>query len=247
MNRSRSVCTAILFSLLLATCFAQPPAGMHAVNTSGMPLGEVGQTRLARAGAPSAVPYQPVRFNAPNGVQIALAAEGDFVQPQPVPLVVGMRIGRVYRFKVTGIPLAVGSEVFPTIELIDRVYPPAGRELEFPIEVTLTHDDLTLALDGKFVTKVVYVENPMTALPERVASGYDVPLNLPPGSDPLAMADTLGRPVAIVRIGGRQPSGSPSDYAAFLLGCPAWLEFARDPQGNTLFRERVAAAPTLIR
>lgn len=261
MNRSCSIVSirplgmsgagaAVLLLLLAVVCHAQPAgtgeggAGMHPLHTSGLPLGEVGQTQLARRDAPSRLFYQPVRFTAPEGVEIALAAEGDFAQPRRVPLVAGLRLGRVYRFRLTQIPLALGSEIFPTIELLDRVYPPQGRELDFPIEVVLTHDDIAIALAGRFVTKVIYVENPTTAIADRTTSPDGTVFDLPPGSDPLAMADTLGRPVAIVRLGGRQPSPHRDDYAHFLLGCPPWLEFARDEQGNTLFRERLAASPT---
>ena len=38
----------------------------------------------------------------------------------------GLLIGSVYRLRVTSIPLAEGLEVFPTIEVIDRLYAPLG-------------------------------------------------------------------------------------------------------------------------
>ncbi len=71
-----------------------------------------------------------------------------------------MLIGAVYRLRVTNIRLAEGIEVFPTIEVIDRLYPPPGQECRFAIPVELTEEDLKLAIDGKFVTRVIFLEDP---------------------------------------------------------------------------------------
>ena len=45
----------------------------------------------------------------------------------------GLLISPVYRFRVTNIPLHPGAEVFPTIEVVNRLYPPEGRAWEFPV------------------------------------------------------------------------------------------------------------------
>ena len=45
------------------------------------------------------------------------------------------------------------------------------------------------------------------------------------GDDPLRVADTLGRPVAILRMGGRVPTGEgPGD--PFFYGSPHWQDIA---------------------
>ncbi|NIP85789.1 MAG: hypothetical protein GTO03_09605, partial [Planctomycetales bacterium] len=62
-----------------------------------------------------------------------MAVRGGFEPPRDAPRTVGLLIGQVYRFQVTGIPLQEGREVFPSLEVIDRLYPPPGREAEFPI------------------------------------------------------------------------------------------------------------------
>ena len=89
--------------------------------------------------------------------------------------------------------------------MIDRLYPPPGQALRFPIPIELTLEDLELALDGRYVVRVIYLEDPRLALP--VAQPADEPLwmDAGPGNDPLRMADELGRPVAILRLGGRLP------------------------------------------
>ena len=66
---------------------------------------------------------------------------------------------------MTNIRMAEGVEVFPTIEIIDGIYAPPGQEGRFAIPVDITEDDLRLAADGKFVTRVIYLEDPQHALP----------------------------------------------------------------------------------
>ena len=86
---------------------------------------------------------------------------------QPAPRRVGLLIGSVYRFRVTNIPLpqAEGLEVYPTIEIIDRTYAPVDQQVRFAIPVEIVLQDIDLALQGKFVTRVIYVENPRTPCP----------------------------------------------------------------------------------
>jgi hypothetical protein len=110
-------------------------------------------------------------------------------------------------------------EIFPTVEIIDRTYPPAELALRFPIPIELTHEELELAAQGMFITRVVYVEDPNQALPIRRTNDEAQPwLETRPGEDPLVVADGLGRPVAIVRIGGRVPmadaASGPFNYGA---------------------------------
>ena len=115
-----------------------------------------------------------------------------------------MQIGYVYRLQVTSIPNNEGVDIYPTIELIDRLYPPPGLALRFPIPIELTQDELELAAGGAFVTRVIYVEDPQHALPvARHAKGEQPWTEAPAGEDPLVTADRNGRPVAILRIGSR--------------------------------------------
>jgi len=136
-----------------------------------------------------------------------------------------MLVGPVYRFRVMNIPFAPGIEVFPTVEIVDRLYPPPGQELRHPIPVELTADELQMAADGKFVTRVIYVENPRAAVPvaddEKHQSWFDVG----PGKSPLKVARNLGRPVAVLRLGGRLPDPGAGVDIGFLCGCPPLVHF----------------------
>jgi uncharacterized repeat protein (TIGR01451 family) len=174
--------------------------------------------------------FQPVEIKAPSGALISLAAAGQFDESGQGSRKVGLLIGSVYRLRVSGIRLAAGLEVFPTVEIIDRTYAPIGMELRFPIPIELNQDDLRLALEGKFVTRVIYLENPRDALPVRENPQEQEWFDVKPGQDPLAVADALGRPVAILRMGGRLPETSQSPDPSFLSGCLPFVSYPCQPQ-----------------
>jgi len=177
---------------------------VHWLNAGALPPGAIGSLRLERGGPVSGY-FQPVRIRAPQGARIALAMENGFSDTQSNDSLVGFQIGTVYRLKVSAIP-NLDVEIFPTVEIIDRLYPPPGLAIRFPIPVELTQDELELAAGGAFVTRVVYVEDPQQALPVKRRPGQEQPwLEAPAGEDPLVTADRNGRPVAILRIGSRVP------------------------------------------
>jgi hypothetical protein len=134
-----------------------------------------------------------------------------------------MLVGQVYRLHVTEVPNRPGEELFPTVEIINRIYPPVGEEFRFPIPIEFTQQDLELALDGKFVTRVVYLEDPERALAvAKSAESEQSFFEVRPSDDPLEVADRLGRPVAILRLGGRLPEATGPDEK-FLFGSPPLL------------------------
>ena len=49
-----------------------------------------------------------------------------------------------------------------------------GKEYVFPIPVQLTEVELNIALSGKLVTRVIYLENPRNALPIRETEGFQI-------------------------------------------------------------------------
>jgi hypothetical protein len=70
---------------------------------------------------------------------------------------------------------------------------------------------LELALNGRFVTRVVYLEDHESALPVQDDPARQRYFEAAPGEDPLQVADKLGRPMLIMRMGSRVPS--PEDLA----------------------------------
>ncbi|WP_425618407.1 hypothetical protein NA78x_002112 [Anatilimnocola sp. NA78] len=202
----RSYLTLVaLAASLLPLSAAHAQQAWHLQDNADMPPGWVGQKQLERGG-PRPGYFQPVKVSGPKGTTIALAEQGGFAPSDKNYALAGMLIGQVYRLKVTGIEFHEGEEVYPSIEVIDRLYPPPGQAARFPIPVELTQEELEFALQGKYVTRVIYIEEPTTALPRRDEPPRQRYMEVANGEDPLHAADRLGRPVAILRMGSRLPS-----------------------------------------
>lgn len=163
---------------------------------------------------------QPQRYAAPQQVQVSLPSAGSltFYQGSPqagivVPgsTQVGMQVGYTYRVRISDMPEFPGVELFPTIELLDRLHPPAGLETQFPVPITIEESEIRIALQDRMVTKVIYLEQPSIALPKSQEGAIHVE-DLGPRANLLKAADLRGRPIAILRLGGRIPDPqAPSD------------------------------------
>lgn len=211
------------FMGMAAAVQAQGP-GVHYLHHGAVPPGAIGGLRLQRGG-PLPGYFQPVQINAPEGTTISMAVDGAFSAPSMAPVSVAMLIAPVYRIRISNIPFFEGQEVFPTIEVIDRLYSPPGEARRFPIPIDITQEDLELALEGKFVTRVVYLEDPSRALPVVEHPDRRNWFDAGPGVNPLEEADRWGRPVAILRMGARVPDDRDAPDEAFLYGCPPFTVF----------------------
>jgi hypothetical protein len=203
----------------------QPP--VHYLHQGIMPPGAIGGRQLQRGG-PLPGFFQPVEIKAPPGALVSLAVANQFDEAQPGPRKAGFLIGAVYRLRVTNIRLSEALEVYPTIELIDRLYAPADQQRRFAIPIDISEDDLKLALEGKFVTRVIYLEDPRHALPTRDNPQAQNVFNTTPGQDPLAVADGLGRPVAILRLGARVPDQAEMAEPSFFYGSPPFQAYSQE-------------------
>lgn len=217
-------------------------SGYHSLHHGVMPPGAIGSLQLERGG-PLPGYFQPVQIKGPPGVVVAMAEDGAFAEAETAPIRVGLLIGQVYRFRLMNIPLNPGAELFPTIEIVDRLYPPQGLEYRFPIVVELSHDDIVTALNGKFLTKVIYLEDPETAVPAGHPQGEQPSFDIAPGSNPLEVADEIGRPVAILRMGAIVPTNPGRPDMRFLFGCPPWTRPPVDTASTAAASFQPPAAP----
>jgi hypothetical protein len=227
-NRAVLAAAALLSALSASPLWAQSPVQYrHSATT---PPGAIGSWAL-RQGGPLAGYYQPVEVKGPAGSTIAIAADGAFLDLEPTPVRYGLLIAPVYRLRVANIPNHEGQEVFPTIEMIDRTYPPCNQALNFPVPIDITEEDLTLALSGKFVTRVIYIEDPKNAVPVAETRDSGRWFDAGPNTNPVELADVLGRPIAILRIGGRIPDDPSRPDPTFLgSGAPLMKYPQRAPQ-----------------
>ena len=111
------------------------------------------------------------------------------------------------------------------------MHPPRGREIEFAIPLTLTEQEIDLALEGRLVTKVIYLEQPDRAQP---LLGTTATRSRPaaPRENALAIADEEGRPMAIIRLGGRLPDANAPEPGFFGSGAPVQRLEPSEPAGE---------------
>ena len=183
---------------------------------------------------------QPLKIEAPGGGRVDIfsgsrVAVGTAVSPARVRA----NVGHLYRLRISDMPKHPGVELFPTIELIDRLHPPEGHADTFPIPIIFTDADIEAVTRGDLVTRVVYLEQP------QLAQVHDplrrtIPQRVTPNENVLQEADRLGRPMAIIRIGGRRPSTHSADS---FFGTGGTIQVAARAESAA----RPASSPSLIR
>jgi hypothetical protein len=213
-------------SVTAGSATAEERRPVHQLYQADLPTGTIGRMQLLKK------PYrgnyfQPVEIKAPDGAEISLVEDGQFGEPHETRALVGFQIGRVYQLKVTNIPLNEGAEVFPTIELLDRLCPPQGQELRFPIPIELTLEELDHAANGRYVTRVIYLEDPRTALAVRDDADQQRYYEVDSATDPLEVADRAGRPMAILRLGSRVPTDA--DFAEGKVHAAPFMKYRFPP------------------
>jgi len=183
---------------------AASPAGTFA---STLPPGAIGGPgRLQPGPCPDEtlpVGVQPVEIRGPKGMLLAIETAAGWTPLRPGPLRMGLVVGRPYRLRVGGIPAREGEELFPSIRVLAKLATPVGMAWRFPIEVVIDADDLATASSGAHVRRVVYAACEADEADPVPAGWFDVK----PGDDALAVASTLGAPVAEVVLGDRVPPG----------------------------------------
>lgn len=167
--------------------------------------------------------YQPVRLVLPEKAVVQIAGPAGFVPNRNDPGLFGLKPGEVYRFKVSEIPYSPGRELYPTLEMLGRLSPPAGHENEFPVPVEMTQEDLDLALSGNLVTRVIFLEPPRSALPvDSTLPAGKLQIEAPASINPVALAESRGRLMAVLRVGSRIPEEAVGPNSAFYFGLPAF-------------------------
>ena len=193
---------------LSAACLTTAIAGFAVADTT--PFGQTAPVGFAAHTFATANPdlrtgMQTVRWDAPGDVTVvtyAAATGQSFVTPEAEP--VALQTGHVHRFRLTGLPDADALELYPSVELIDRLHPPEGEDARFPVVLELTERDIQDAIDGRLVTKMIYVQ-PRNALYIDPVLTRLPTTRLPLSDNVMAEAVLRGRPIAIVRLGTRAP------------------------------------------
>ena len=198
--------SAVLLVLAIDTGHAREVAGPRGESASMHTPGAIGATRRPQPGPcpesmlPDAV--QPVEIRGPKGMQISIETAEGWSPVQAGPLRMGLVVGHPYRLRITNIPEQEGRELFPSVRVLAKLATPPGMAWRFPVEIVIDEDDLSLALAGSHVRRVVYSACDPD-LPDVVPEGW---FDVRPGDDCLDVATTLGDPVAELIVGNRLPA-----------------------------------------
>ncbi|MDO4586689.1 MAG: hypothetical protein Q4C95_05245 [Planctomycetia bacterium] len=213
---------SFILMLLTQPVFAQP-SGTHYLPVETVPV--TGEFALAKAlGQMDQSYFQPVRFNLPEGVEIAIAQTDGFINAESN--LFGLQLGKVYRLRLSNIPFYEGRELYPTLEMLNRMKTPEGRELEFPVQVEITQEDLELALKSCLVTRVVFLENSYNPIPiDSTLPVTRLSFDVNGSINPVSAAEQYGKVMAIFRMGSRIPLEIPAANSPFYFGLPSYMIF----------------------
>lgn len=230
----QSLMALAIIAAAAGTLSAQP---LRSVNRLQSPLNQyappgVVAEWLRQAGRADVNYFQPVKVFLPGEGRVTFY---DHVPNRPVeleaPAQAALLVGRLYRFKIDNMPVFPGVEFYPSLELIDRLHPPADKVDEFPIEFEFSQEEFEFAAEGRLITKIVYLEQPQRVPLTQVLEPRKT-VTLMPTQNALAEADDRGRPMAIIRLGGRTPDAHGMDQQFFGPGGPVKLT-ARPEQATT--------------
>jgi hypothetical protein len=211
--------SAIILGLVCSgTASAQNAEGYQPLNEK-LPPGFNAEI-LARIRQYDPVYLQPVRVELPTEGTVAVYS----ANPAPLatlstPAQFSVTAGHFYRLKIAEMPEFPGVEIYPSIEILDRLHPPEGTAANYPIPVVFSQSDLKEAISGRMVTRVIYLEQPqLAAIKDPLRR--EVPQTVDPAGNALQEADRLGRPMMIVRIGGRLPDSTNMPLSFYGSGGP---------------------------
>lgn len=197
----RSVCAILCGLLAVSVARGQDQRG-HFPLDHRAPTGKAAHWNVLARPALHSYP-QPVRITVPGTARVTFyegsAPEGLSLD---APAQARLLVGYAYRVQISNLSDFPGVELFPTIEVLDRLHPPPSLVDDFPIPIDLTAEEIAAALADRMVTKVIYLERQDLPRPPHRRDRVTV-TDLAPGANLLHSATQMGRPVAILRLGGR--------------------------------------------
>lgn len=149
-----------------------------------------------------------VRVQGPEGMAVTfLDSRGGRTFDQPVT--VGLRPSYIYRLRLSGFPNRPQVHLYASLEVRSTLHlPPRQKASDYPAPVRFTEADVESAVAGLLVTKVIGLEDAEKTVEGPLFSGQPAEVTINAEEDPVAYAQSLGRPLLIVRIGTREPEAA---------------------------------------
>jgi uncharacterized repeat protein (TIGR01451 family) len=170
---------------------------------------------------------QIVRFESPIGATVEIASTSGSVALE-IPATIGLASGQPYRLRVSNIPDRPGITLYPTIQLLGYIMPPPQVDpAEYPIPIHFLDRDVDDVDAGRMLSNVVFLEDPLFALPVAFPPGEVPVLDVRAGEDPLIRASDLGRPIVLIQVGNRVPlddrlDSGPEDPPVYVVPAPVY-------------------------
>jgi hypothetical protein len=210
---------------------------------------------MAAARAAALVPPGPmhattqVKFLGPPGMAIGWQIGPGFAENQLIaPARYNFPQGATFRLKLSGIPGREGLTLYPSL----HVYPTRPTTSAYlahnSVPIQLNDEDLDQIQTNNFVTKVIYLPD---AKYQDLAAGVEelVSTRLPPGADPVDVAERRGTIMAVLRVGNMdlempgQPGGVAQSYVDEYGQIQQTAYFADGDQGQHVAPVPVAFDP----
>lgn len=123
-------------------------------------------------------------------------------------LIAGLRVGTTSIVEFIEPQGRDAQNIYASIEIYGHLHRPADIDpLRYPLRVTLSNAEIEAILDqGRMITRVIYLEDPKTAIPYQAEPDRLPTAELSANEDPFRVARALGRIMAVVRFGTRQPT-----------------------------------------
>jgi uncharacterized repeat protein (TIGR01451 family) len=164
----------------------------------------MGAAPMPAPAPPVAIPFTYVKVLGPQGSKTtwypgtALALSGANGE------LVGLRPGYTYRFELAKVGDDGKAVIWPSIEVCGSLVPrPDMNIAEHPIPIILSEDDIERILEGHFLTKVYYLEDPDQAVNGAQPLGVPLEATAADEREALKEAQARGRLMIIVRAGER--------------------------------------------
>ena len=199
--------------------------------------GDMPPRKLARWASMSgrAVPVkpQPVQLKLPSSGSVSIYHAGghDAVTVKSTELF-QVFVGHTYRLKVAELPEYPGVELYPSIEVLDCLNSPTQLKVMYPIPIEISDEEIDLVLSGRMITKVIFLEQPQLADVHEQAMLLPA-VDVPTTRNLMTEADLRGRPLIVIRIGGRLPDPHNPDPKFFGTGAPVLIESDTKPETPT--------------
>jgi hypothetical protein len=170
----------------------------------GAGAGEFGSSFAGMGLSPAAAPIatSQIRFLAPAGMQIGWQVGSTFADAQlTAPGRYDFPQGATYRLKITNLPEREGTILYPTLQVYPTHPTTAAYLAHNSIPIEITDADLDQVETNNFVTKVIYLPDPLHQDLAIAGVHTIVSTRLLPGVDPVAEADRYGTILAVFRMG----------------------------------------------